>query len=48
MARNRKELPLLEKVTITDVAAEGKAIAKVNDLVIFRNVIIDGIVCVPN
>lgn len=35
MARNKKKLPLLEKVTITDVAAEGKAIAKINDLVIF-------------
>ena len=33
MARKKKELPLLEKVTITDVAAEGKAIAKVDDLV---------------
>ena len=28
-------MPLLEQVTITDVAAEGKAIAKVNDMVIF-------------
>ena len=35
MARKKKELPLLEKVTITDVAAEGKAVAKVNELVIF-------------
>jgi len=35
VARKKKELPLLEKVTIADVAAEGKAIAKVNDLVIF-------------
>jgi 23S rRNA (uracil1939-C5)-methyltransferase len=35
LARTKKELPLLEKVLITDVAAEGKAIAKVNDLVIF-------------
>ncbi len=35
MARKRRKLPLLEKVTITDVAAEGKAIAKVDDLVIF-------------
>lgn len=35
MARNKKQLPLLEKVTITDVAAEGKAIAKVDDLVVF-------------
>ncbi|KAA6317357.1 23S rRNA (uracil-C(5))-methyltransferase RlmCD, partial [termite gut metagenome] len=35
MVRNKKQLPLLEKVTITDVAAEGKAVAKVNDLVVF-------------
>ena len=42
MARNRKELPLLEKVTITDVAAEGKAIAKVNDLVIFVPYVVPG------
>ncbi|MEG2066650.1 MAG: 23S rRNA (uracil(1939)-C(5))-methyltransferase RlmD [Tannerellaceae bacterium] len=35
MVRNKKQLPLLEKVTITDVAAEGKAIAKVNEMVIF-------------
>lgn len=35
MARKRKELPLLEKVTITDVAAEGKAIARVDDMVVF-------------
>ena len=35
MARNKKQLPLLEKVTITDVAAEGKAIARVNDKVVF-------------
>ena len=35
MARNKKQLPLLEKVTITDVAAEGKAIARVNDMVVF-------------
>jgi 23S rRNA (uracil1939-C5)-methyltransferase len=33
--RNKKILPLLEKITISDVAAEGKAIAKVNDMVIF-------------
>lgn len=35
MARNKKPLPIFEQVTITDVAAEGKAIAKVNDLVVF-------------
>ena len=35
LARKRKPLPILEKVTITDVAAEGKALARVNDLVVF-------------
>lgn len=35
MARKKKLLPLLENITITDVAAEGKAIAKVDNLVIF-------------
>lgn len=35
MARKKKELPLLEKVTITDVAAEGKALARVNEMVVF-------------
>ncbi len=42
MARKRKELPLLEKVKIIDVAAEGKAIAKVNDLVIFVPYVVPG------
>ncbi len=42
MARKKKELPLLENVTITDVAAEGKAIAKVNDLVIFVPYVVPG------
>ncbi|MEG0464152.1 MULTISPECIES: 23S rRNA (uracil(1939)-C(5))-methyltransferase RlmD [Bacteroides] len=42
MARNKKVLPLLEKVTITDVAAEGKAIAKVNDLVVFVPYVVPG------
>jgi len=42
VARKKKELPLLEKVTITDVAAEGKAIAKVNDLVIFVPYVVPG------
>lgn len=35
MKRTKKPLPLLENVTILDVAAEGKAIAKNNDMVIF-------------
>lgn len=35
MARNKKPLPILENITISDIAAEGKAIAKVNDVVVF-------------
>ena len=35
MARKRKELPLLEGVTITGVAAEGKAMAKVDGMALF-------------
>ncbi|MDL2223566.1 23S rRNA (uracil(1939)-C(5))-methyltransferase RlmD [Bacteroidales bacterium OttesenSCG-928-M11] len=33
--KKKKVLPIIEKVTITGVAAEGKAIAKVDNLVIF-------------
>ena len=32
MRKKKKDLPLLEKVTITDVAAEGMALARVDDL----------------
>ncbi len=35
MARKKKVLPLLEKITISGVAAEGKAIAKTDNLVVF-------------
>ena len=35
MARKKKPLPLLENITITDIAAEGKAIAKVDGLAVF-------------
>lgn len=35
MARKKKELPILENITITDVAAEGKALARVDDMVVF-------------
>lgn len=35
MARKRKEQPVLTDVEIIDVAAEGNALAKVNDLVVF-------------
>ena len=35
MSRTKKPLPILENVTITDVAAEGKSLARVNDMVVF-------------
>lgn len=35
LARKKKELPLLEQVEITGVAAEGKALARVDDMVVF-------------
>lgn len=35
MARKKKPFPILEDVTITDIAAEGKSLVRVNDLVIF-------------
>lgn len=35
MSRKRKELPVLENIEITDVAAEGNALAKVDGMVVF-------------
>lgn len=42
MARKRKALPIFENVTITDVAAEGKALARVNDMVVFVPFVVPG------
>ncbi len=35
MSRKKKPFPILENVEITDVAAEGKSLARVNDMVVF-------------
>lgn len=35
MSRKKKSLPVLENITITDYAAEGKALARVNEFVVF-------------
>ena len=35
MGRKKKELPVLENVEITDVAAEGNALARVDEMVVF-------------
>ncbi len=42
MARKKKDFPILEKIEIIDVAAEGKAIAKVENLVIFVPYVVPG------
>lgn len=35
MARKKKPLPILENIQITDCVAEGKSLARVNDMVVF-------------
>lgn len=42
MTRKKKELPILEAVEITDIAAEGKALVRVNDLVVFVPYVVPG------
>ena len=42
MARKKKALPLLEGVTIQAVAAEGKALVRVDDLVVFVPFVVPG------
>lgn len=42
MSRKKKELPLLEGVKITDVAAEGKALVRIDDLVVFVPYVVPG------
>ncbi len=45
MARNKKPLPLLEHILITDFAAEGKSLARVDDMVVFVPWAVPGDVC---
>ncbi len=45
MTRKKKPLPILENVTITDYAAEGKSIARVDDMVVFVPWAVPGDVC---
>ena len=42
MAKKKKVLPVFEKITITDIAAEGKAIAKVDNMVVFTSYVVPG------
>ena len=45
MARKKKPLPILENITITDYAAEGKSLARVDDMVVFVPWAVPGDVC---
>jgi 23S rRNA (uracil1939-C5)-methyltransferase len=38
----KKELPVLENVRITDIGAEGNAVARVDNLVVFVPMLIPG------
>ena len=42
MTRKKKQLPLLEGVEITDVAAEGKALVRIDDMVVFVPFVVPG------
>lgn len=42
MARKRKDNPIVENIEITDIAAEGKAIAKIDNMVIFVPFVVPG------
>jgi 23S rRNA (uracil1939-C5)-methyltransferase len=42
MAKNKKPHPIFENITITDIAAEGKAISRVNDLIVFVPFVVPG------
>ena len=40
--RKKKQLPLIEKIEITDIANEGKAIAKLDNMIIFTQYVVPG------
>lgn len=42
LGRSRRKKPFYEKVRITDVGAEGKAIAKIDDMVVFTTHVVPG------
>ena len=45
MTRKKKPLPLLQDIEITGYAAEGKALARVNDIVVFVPYAVPGDIC---
>ena len=42
MSKKKKDRPILENVLITDVAAEGKSLVRIDDLVIFVPFVVPG------
>ena len=42
MARKKKPLPLLENIEITAFAAEGKSLARIDDMVVFVPYVVPG------
>ena len=42
MTRKKKQLPIYEKIEIQDVAAEGKALTRIDDLVVFVPYVVPG------
>ncbi len=42
MSRKKKNLPIFENVTISDCAAEGKCVARVNEMVVFVPFVVPG------
>lgn len=42
MSRKKKELPIIEQIEITDLAAEGKALTRVDDYVVFAPYVVPG------
>lgn len=42
MTKRQKQLPIIQEVTITDVAAEGKAIARYGDMIVFTQYAVPG------
>lgn len=42
MSRKKKELPIFENIEIQDVAAEGKALVRIDDLVVFVPFVVPG------
>lgn len=42
MSRKKKELPIFEKIEIQDVAAEGKALVRIDELVVFVPFVVPG------